>query len=216
LEHASVVLLHHHVLPYGRSTDAIDYSLLKEASDVLDIAKQHRACLVLHGHQHRAAFEQLQGSSGPVAVFGAGSVAAPLSRLPTETTNSFHVVRFEPANSGKARGHVHTRVLNRSSGWQRPNWRHHNVEPRYPFGTLVGSDELHQWVKQTIDEFTRAGVVKLDRFLRTQPNGQYVCISHFVGALRFELASANMTEDRDFEFLVHPDNSESVQLQRAG
>lgn len=208
---APVVVLHHHVLPMGRATDDDDFSILKDAEDLLDLLRSSQVRLVVHGHQHRHRETLIVNTGTPTQFVACGSTSVDLSRLPYEAKHTFHVVEFDAIQPNAVRGNVITRVFDLTQGWIRPSVTHHRCEASRPFGEVVGSDIINQWVDEAIAQCELGKYVKIPPFLHAKPLGRYVSANDFVESVKAKVGQRPDCES--FQFLTDFQHDE-FQIQR--
>jgi 3',5'-cyclic AMP phosphodiesterase CpdA len=109
-----VVLIHHPVTDGATS----ERRSLSDAADFRKVLRRTGADLILHGHNHRSQFFEIEGPDGPIPVVGVRS-SSNGGDEPAKLAQ-YHVYDFEPAPPGapgpRFRVNVRVRAFDRDSG----------------------------------------------------------------------------------------------------
>jgi hypothetical protein len=201
-----IVLLHHHVTPQGRAGDEPDFSQLRDARDLIELAKSYQVALVINGHQHRFWFEEIPSHYRQVGVLCAGTATA-AHRVTGDAVTAFHVVHFDDVDPRSAKGEIVSRVMITNRGWSKPHPVYHGVPPRRPFGFSGSRTDLDRMIDEAIEKCLATKILSLDCFLLSRPETKYLSPREFGQAVTDRLAESGrpgsmkiIFDDNDYEW----------------
>ena len=156
------LVLHHHLVPHGNAgTDAVDFSVCQNGDQLLALLRDLDFDLVVHGHRHRPRFEiELIGSDHPIAMLGAGSFCADLSKeYGGGVHNQFHLLSIQGRypNTSRLYGELRNWAYVFPAGWREnvPNFT--VVDHLIGFGGPLSWKELATVLHQPIKNRSQIG-----------------------------------------------------------
>jgi hypothetical protein len=169
-----IAVLHHHPLLHSCGLLS-DTDVIETGASLLAVLRQGGCGLVVHGHKHYCRLSCADTEFGPLPVMAAGSFAAALSSVDSDSRNLFHVLEAEPQNSIKLpmRGHVYSWEWHYGTGWLPALEQGAGVPHCTGFGFCSSIDELRNAIIRLAPE-NRNEVVDSHALLKAAPDLSYL------------------------------------------
>jgi len=136
-------LVHHHPMQYSDpDPDRPDFSVMVNAEELLDVLRQFRFDLLIHGHKHSPRFKthSVEGAA-PIAILCSGSFSIKIdSRWAGVVNNQFHMVEIDGRGSDEEKmiqGRVKSWTYTYARSWTPSQKEHSGIPHIEPFGSYI-------------------------------------------------------------------------------
>ena len=135
-----IFVTHHHLTNLSLPIpDDPDFSIATNANEIIELLKEMKFDLIIHGHRHHPFFDD---NLFRLPILCAGSFSAEIdTKWNGKIQNQFHLIEIDDRTNGHVQGYIKS-WANTIGGWSPSNGTYTGIDHIVPFGSNLTDTEI--------------------------------------------------------------------------